>query len=251
MALLSGGSFTGLIPQIPTFTPPDFNSCVPDVFNLVQGGGAFQNPLETPIADCLAQLSSILGVGLPGGAELDAITSMVDVLGTTGIGGVPGLLAHSGGLVGNMPALMASGNSLLSGVSALSGIGAAALPGNPCELLDDIMGSVLGAANDAINSVADLVGPIFDAIGGPVQDVVDAITPVLGDITSAVISLSGIIQAEIDKLSEFLTDITNFSFAKSIPSLANDPCLQSIFNAVGTPDLINCLISGVPKFNVF
>ena len=57
MVLLAGGSLTGLIPQIPTITPPNISSCVPDILGLLQGPGIFQNPLSGPIVDLLGPTS--------------------------------------------------------------------------------------------------------------------------------------------------------------------------------------------------
>lgn len=259
MVCLTGGSFTGLIPQIPTITPPNVSSCLPDVLGLIQGGNAFQNPLTGPITDCISELGSIFGVeGFTSGPEFDAVTSIANAFTvgqetTPGVPAtfVPGLLTHTDNLADAAPALLTQGSSLINGSVMMGSAGLNSVPSNPCELLDSIMGTILGAANDIINVLAELIGPIVEAIIGGLVAVLGAIALVIGAIAEAVAALLGVIADEIAALAKFLADFLDFSIANSLVGIASDPCLQAILNALGTPDLINCLVSGVPNFNVF
>lgn len=239
------GSSTGRVPQIPTITTPNVSDCLPKVLGLIQGGNAFQNPLSGPITDCLIEIASIFGVpGFPTfGPEFNAITSVVN--------SYTGLLSHTDGLVAAAPSLLAQGSSLINGSVMMGSVGLASVPSNPCELLDGIMGTVLGAANDIIMVIDALLGPIIDAIADTLEAVLGAIVAVLGPLADAIAALASIIAAELANLANFLSDFLNFSTANSLIGIAGDPCLQAILNALGTPDLINCLISSIPNFNVF
>ena len=121
MAILSGGSFTGLIPQIPTLDDLalPLSQCSLDSFDLLQTNSAFQNPLAGPISDCLAEIANILAVsGFTSGPEFDLMNQLTDVFGggTFDLGGGvvgPGLLGHSNGLSSSLPALMGQSTSFI------------------------------------------------------------------------------------------------------------------------------------------
>ena len=168
------------------------------------------------------------------------------------VGSFIGLESHTDSLINSAPTLMSQGSSLINGTSMMNAAGLiGSFPDNPCELLDDIMGSVLGGANDVINALADQIQPLIAFIGGPLEDLEDAIVAAIGPIADAVSGVADMIFDEIASLSNFLSDFNEFTQANNIIGVSIDPCLQSVLNAIGTPDLIQCLTAGVPGFNVF
>ena len=244
--------FTDLIPKIPSlddFIQP-VSSCTPDVANLLNSGNAFANPL-TGASDCIQlEIGSLLTAlgGLSGltGTQTTTVTSGISTL-TSAVSQLTSFDTHTNGLITALPQNM---GTVLGSIRSRASLGSS-LPANPCKLLDDMMGSILGVGGQLLNSLGDAIAPIAAAILGPIAGLVAAIAGALAPLANAIAGIADQILKEIKALTDIFQEVTNFSFANAISNQANDPCLQAIFNAVGTPDLLGCLSNHLPDFNVF
>lgn len=244
--------FTDLIPNIPSIdsliTP--VSSCTPDIAGLLNSGSAFANPLSSALGDCQLEIGNLIGSlgGLGGLTSPQQISVDSAITALTGANsGLTDFSGHTNGLITGLPQNM---GSILGCMRSRATLGSS-LPVNPCKLLDDIMGSVLGVGGQLLNSLVDAIAPIAAAILVGPAAIVAAIAGALAPLANAVAGIADQIAKELKMLTDVFSEVENFSFANAIANQANDPCLQSIFNAVGTPDLIGCLASNLPDFNIF
>lgn len=250
--------FTDLVPDIPSLSDLAIPvaGCVPDIAGLLNAGSglastlgnAFSNPLAGSIGDCQLEIGNLLGLlnGRLGEGQDSSINSAISSL-TGANSGLTDFSGHTNGLITGLPQNM---GGVLGCIRSRASLGSS-LPVNPCKLLDDVMGSILGIGGQLLNSLVDAIGPIVAAIAGGIAGLVSVIAGALAPLANAVAGIADQIAKELSMLIGVLDEVANFSFANAIANQANDPCLQAIFNAVGTPDLINCLSSSLPDFKIF
>ncbi len=250
--------FIGLIPEIPTFA--DFaipiTPCASEVNGLLNTGNAFVNPLTGAIGECIASLNTLLsdinsltGFDIAFPKEFNQMQRLLDPLSSTSaVGSFNSLQSHSDGLILDMPQNMALS---MACVRARASTIPTSLPSSPCDLLNDVMGTLLGGAAGIIAALVDPFAPIINAIAGGFAALASLIAGAAAAIGAAIAGMIGAIADEIGKLAGILNEVKNFAFANAIPNLGEDPCLQAVFNAVGSGDLLGCLFNNLPNFKLF
>ena len=160
--------FIGLIPEVPTFA--DFaipiTPCVSQVNGLLNAGNAFVNPLTGAISDCINSLNSLLsdinaltGFDIAFPTQFKQMQTLLDPLSpTSAIGSFNSLQSHSDGLILDMPQNMALS---MACVRARASTVPTSLPTSPCDLLNDVMGTLLGGAAAIIAALS-----VQSSIGG-------------------------------------------------------------------------------------
>ncbi len=218
------------LPQIPTiesFVLPVLPE-VGDLFNIIQGlipGGLFQNPIQGPIVDCLAEIGVkradhlLLPVLDQDPLLLAAWDDADSALGS--------FQTHSSNISSGLSQDM---NPVIACLKVRQSVGGGLPIGNPCTALNDVYGSILG---DGAALIAGLAAAL---IAGAVALIQAALGPILD-----------MIAREVAALNAILTELTNFATASSLANLSLDPCAQALFNSAGTPGLFNAL-ANMPKF---
>jgi len=244
--------YTNLIPVVPSIQSLSYpvSKCTKEVAGLLEAGRAFSNPLSNALGDCQSQVQNILGnlnslTGLTN-PQLTTIDSGISTL-TMASTQLTGFETHTNGLVNNLPQNMGTVMSCIRNRAALGNV----LPVNPCTLLDEVMGTILGIGGQLLNNLVNALEPIVTALLGPIAALLLAISKALAPLTNAIAAIADQILKEVNALAKIFQEVTNVAFANSVANQANDPCLQAIYNAVGTPDLLSCLSSNIPGFKVF
>ncbi len=244
--------FTDLIPQIPTLDSlaQPVGNCTPDIANLLNSGTAFANPLsggsnciQLEIQSVLTVLNSLSGLT---GAQTTTVNSGISTV-TNAATQLTGFDTHTNGLITSLPQNM---GTVLGCIRSRASLGSS-LPVNPCKLMDDVMGTILGAGAQLLNSLGDALAPIVAALLAPIAALVAVIASALAPLANAIAAIVDQLLKETKALTDIFQEVSNFSFANAIANQANDPCLQAIFNAVGTPNLLECLVNNLPGFNIF
>jgi len=253
-------NFLNLIPNPPSITDlaiPTDQSCL-DLFSLLQSGTPiFQNSLGNQLQECLDEISTAIGIVdgfTPGATKTSALGVLNDV--TSALGTDPSDLGGNiaGGFLGHTNFLntQLSSPGFLSGTIASLGVKSAAgaiggSSNNGCLDLDGVLGSLLGSGTELVNNIFSAVQPLLDAVAGGVGAVAGVIAGVVAGVVGPLADIASKILGELNNINSVLSDISQFSFASGLCNLSNDPCAQAIFNAAGTPALLNAL-PGMPKF---
>lgn len=243
--------FLNLIPSPPNINDliqPTDQQCL-NIFGLIQNGTPlFQNPLASEVQDCLNEITQAIGIVngfAPGTVKTDALNVLNNV--SNAIGASPGgFLNHTNALSAQLGT-----PGFLNGVSACLGVrstaGSLLNTANACLDLDDILGSILGSGAELVNNVVDAIQPLLDAVAAGVAAVASVIAAVIAAVIAPLAALASKLANELSSLSSIVEELEQFSLANSLCNLTDDPCMQAIFNATGTPALLNAL-PDLPRF---
>ncbi len=118
--------------------------------------------------------------------------------------------------------------------------GAVAAEGvDPCALVQNFLGRILGAGAALLSAIQALLDPILALVG----DLTAALTAVLGQISSLTGQLLSLIRNEIATFLEWLGKAINFGLARFLSrlNLPRNACAALALGAVATPALIAIL----------
>lgn len=231
------------LPSIPIIDPTfgikhegivmDFKGCVTDM------ASAFVNSIGVDITPCQNSISQAINfldtAGTLTGLTGDEVNDLSSVLGFAN-SNLAEMALHTNNLVANMPSTITSVKTAIVSRAGFDGA-----PGNPCQIVDDTLGTV-GAAGrellDGLNSAVNKVlQPILDAIDAGIDFIADNILEPISDIVAGIETAAAAILTKIDNelaaLQEILAEATSFATGQALNSLIGDPCLAGIIGSIG------------------
>jgi len=112
---------------------------------------------------------------------------------------------------------------------------------DPCALIRDFLGRILGAGAALLRAIQSLLQPILNLVG----DLTNALTAVLGQISSLASQILNLIANEIATFLEWIAKQINFGLARFLSrlNLPRNACAALALGAVATPALIAILDS--------
>lgn len=118
---------------------------------------------------------------------------------------------------------------------------AAARTVDPCALIQDFLGRILGAGAALLSAIRSVLRPILNLIG----DLTEALTEVLGRLSSLASQILNLIANEIATFLEWIAKQINFGLARFLSrlNLPRNACAALALGAVATPALIAILDS--------
>lgn len=214
------------------------------VFGLLQNGSAFQNPLSDSFNQVqqyyglvAVEAATQLGLGNITTPQYNQINNSMGnmyngVLSPTPTTGTPSYYQHTNDTVNNMP------NNLSVARSAISVNQTMAPTVNPCSVMQDMFGSVLGTGATVLTGLIGLLALMLaKLVGGAILEVLTLLAEIDGVVAQIVDQVLG----EIGALLNNTAIATIFGAALSILSFASDPCSLLVLAATGTSALTDIL----------
>lgn len=116
---------------------------------------------------------------------------------------------------------------------------------NPCDLLQSLFGSIMGAGAALLNGLRTLMGTLQNAINtvlGAINTAIAAaqaaLQAVLAQINAAINSILSMISAEVSALADWLGKLANYGLANLLSLFNFGPqgqCIKNLIGAVATP----------------
>lgn len=121
----------------------------------------------------------------------------------------------------DLPKVLAAGN-IQSALNAADGV-----PSAPCQMIEDIFGTVKNVGGIIAGTIAKItgalesvlyviVGGVATAINAAMSLINDALNTVLGHVNDALTEFQSMVAAELSKLNDIIGDLMGFSFLKSL-----------------------------------
>lgn len=212
-----------------------------------------QNSLNTmhPAYYLLGKIDSTIGQSI---GQVMALVDHTNMLINGGAGGS----IISGGLQANLGLAM-SAITLDNTLSGMNGTPPSGGNTNPCQIVSDMFGSILGAGQALLGELQNLLGSLSSMITSFIQTIASTINEAMNVITDA---LSGMMEAlestlsemravidniaemiasEISQFGEWLSNQINFGLSSFLSGMFDDPCFRMVVNSVGTGALLGVL----------
>jgi len=100
---------------------------------------------------------------------------------------------------------------------------------DPCKSVNDLLGSVLG-------KMAEILSPLLNLLNTFVNALLTAAN-LLALIDNFVNNIWQILNDEVNRLKQYLSDLADYALSKFLNNIVKDPCLAAVLSAIGTPAL--------------